>query len=195
MLEVDTVNNLLPLVGLDKQYPIIKENFNPNPSKWTFKQLSNFYQNTNPICLSDALGVIYKHSDYDALRTDTGLKYKGDYRGSKINRILCSKFHCDRCRPLLKTNLKNQMQKAITEHKLYTHFVITTEGKKYRDKNDYIRSYKDMMKAWNKISNILSYDAKKQGKHFDFICLPRAQKDGYCQIWISWDIQGSQSQG
>ncbi|GAH29330.1 unnamed protein product, partial [marine sediment metagenome] len=55
-------------LGLDKLYPIIPEIFfidSLNPEKWTFKQLSKFYQKPNSICLSSALGVIYKHSHYD----------------------------------------------------------------------------------------------------------------------------------
>lgn len=184
MIDIDTAKKSLLLIGLDKQYPIIQENYDPDPSKWTFDQLSKFYQKPNTICLSNALGVNYKHSHYDNLRSETGLKYRGVYRGSKINRILCSKFHCDRCRSLLKDKLKDKIQTAITDHRLYTHFVITTEGSKYRDTNNYIQSYEDMAIAWNKIRYLLSRDAKKQGKHFSYICLFRSQKNGYCHLHV-----------
>jgi len=194
------MQNLDGFLGLDKQYPIIQDfslhkpqilsvkNFHPNPAYWTFEQLSFFYQKPNTICLSNALGVNYKHSHYDRLRDASGLKYKGVYRGSKINRILCSKFHCDRCRDLLKGKLKDKMQTAITEHNLYTHFVITTEGTKYRDANSYIQSYKDMSDAWNKIRYLLSRDAKKQGKQFSYVCLFRAQKNGYCHLHVMTNL-------
>jgi len=186
-------NHLLPLLGLENKYPIIQQNrtivcrdvFTPiHPKNWTFAQLSYFYQKTNTICLSSALGVNYKHSSYDRLRTPNGLKCKGNYQGSTINRILCSKFHCDRCRTLLKYKLKNEIQNALEDYQLYTHFVITTEGTDYRNYNDYIQSYTDMSHAWNKIRKILSYDAKKQGKNFTYICLIRAQKNGYCHLHV-----------
>lgn len=191
-LDLDTANKLIPLIGLDNTYPIIQEfrtiSTDVDPSKWTFEQLSHFYQKPNTICLSNALGVNYKHSNYDNLRSETGLKRKGVYRGSKINRILCSKFHCDRCRSILKNNLKDKIQIALTEHRLYTHFVITTEGTKYRDQNDYIQSYEDMARSWNKIRYILSYDAKKQGKQFSYICLFRSQKNGYCHLHVMTNL-------
>lgn len=179
-------------IGLELQYPIIQQKVldiefeypGYGPETWSFKQLSEFYQKPNHICLSNKLGVNYKHSNYDKLRTADGFLYKGIYRGSKINRILCSKFHCDRCRNLLKYALKKEMELMICEHQLHTHFVITTEGTKYRDTNDYIQSYKDMAKSWNKMRKILSYDAKKQGKHFSYICLFRAQKSGYCHLHV-----------
>jgi len=178
-------------IGLETLYPIIQQKLriefeypSYSATKWSFKQLSDYYQQPNTICLSNALGVNYDHSYYDKLTNDAGLKYKGVYRGTKINRILCSKFHCERCRTLLKNKLKTQIQIALTEHKLYTHFVITTEGTNYRDTNDYVQSYTDMSIAWNKIRKILSYDAKKQGKHFSYICLFRSQKNGYCHLHV-----------
>lgn len=186
-IDTDTVNNSLPLIGLEFHYPIIqpfRSISTVDSSECSFAQLSFFYEKPNNICLSHALGVNYKHSHYDSLRTDSGLKYTGEYRGSRINRILCSKFQCDRCRPLLKDALKNKMQLAITDHQLYTHFVITTEGKEYRDQNDYIQSYKDMAIAWNKIRLILSKNATQQGKHFSYICLFRSQKNGYCHLHV-----------
>jgi len=177
---------------LEKKYPIIQpfSNFlTPyDASKWSFKQLSAYYQRPNTICLSDALGVNYKHTHYDKLRTPEGLKQHGMYRGSKIHRILCSKFQCDRCRTLLKGKLKTEIQRALTEFKLYTHFVITTEGTDYRDTNDYKQSYLDMSKSWNKIRLLLSKDAKKQGKHFSYICLIRAQKNGYCHLHVLTNV-------
>ena len=187
-LEFSYKSGFLPLIVLEFLYPIIRQNRSismvSDASKWSFKQLSEYYKKPNTICLSNALGVNYKHSDYDNLTTPEGLKYKGVYRGTKINRILCSKFHCDRCRNILKSKLKKEIEKAMHDHKLYTHFVITTEGAKYRDNNDYIQSYKDMAKAWDKIRRLLDYDAKKQGKHFTFICLFRAQKNGYCHLHV-----------
>lgn len=182
-----TIDNSLQSIGLEFHHPIIQP-FLSDPSSWSFTQLSYFYQKPNTICLSNALGVNYKHSHYDSLRMDSGLKYKGVYRGSKINRILCSKFHCDRCRPLLKDALRDKIQTALTEHQLYTHFVITTEGSDYRDGNDYIQSYKDMSKSWNKIRKILASDAKKQGKHFSYICLFRAQGNGYCHLHVMTNV-------
>lgn len=183
-------------IGLDLQYPIIQPKTfqkcldiefdypNYDAKDWSFKQLSDFYQKPNHICMSNKLGVNYKHSNYDKLRTVDGFLYKGVYRGSKINRILCSKFHCDRCRNLLKHKLKKEMELAIHEHKLYTHFVVTSEGTIYRDANNYIKSYADMSIAWNKIRKILASDAKKQGKDFSYICLFRAQKSGYCHLHV-----------
>ncbi|GAI21260.1 unnamed protein product, partial [marine sediment metagenome] len=84
--------------------------------------------------------------------------------------------------------MKLEIENAIKKHKLYTHLVITTEGKKYRDKNDYVDSYLDMSETFNKIRNILSRYAKKQGKHFTYICLVRAQKKGYCHLHIMTNL-------
>ncbi|GAG70081.1 unnamed protein product [marine sediment metagenome] len=153
-----------------------------DPVDWSFNQLSRFYQKKNTICMSNALGVIYNPATYD------NRSKKSTYRGPHVNQISCGKFHCDRCRPRLKYRMKLEIENAMVEHKLYTHFVITTEGTKYRDKNDYFQSYLDMSKAFNKIRNILSYDAKKQGKHFTYICLVRAQKKGYCHLHVMTNL-------
>jgi len=198
-----TIGNFLPTnVGLENIYPIIqrktfkshifngsKTDFNyfngnnsSNPLDWSFNQLSYFYQKSNTICMSNALGVIYNPSTYD------NRSKKSTYRGPKINQIGCGKFHCDRCRPRLKYRMKLEIEDAMVEHKLYTHFVITTEGTKYRDKNDYFQSYLDMSKAFNKIRNILSNYAKKQGKHFTYICLIRSQEKGYCHLHVMTNL-------
>ncbi|GAH20288.1 unnamed protein product, partial [marine sediment metagenome] len=84
--------------------------------------------------------------------------------------------------------MKLEIEKAMKKHKLYTHIVVTTEGKKYRDKNDYVDSYYDMSKSFNIIRTILSKYAKKQGKHFTYICLIRAQKEGYCHLHIMTNL-------
>jgi len=193
------VGNFLPTkVGLELIHPIIQtktfeshknpfcypvtQNFSTNSLDWSFNQLSYFYQKHNTICMSNALGVIYNPSTYD------NRAKKSTYRGPKINQILCGKFHCDRCRPSLKYRMKLEIEDAMKEHKLYTHFVITTEGKKYRDKNDYVDSYFDMSKSFNIIRTILSKYAKKQGKHFTYICLIRAQKEGYCHLHVMTNL-------
>lgn len=132
--------------------------------------------------MSNALGVIYNPSTYD------NRAKKSTYRGPKINHIGCGKFHCDRCRPKLKYRMKLEIEDAMVEHKLYTHFVITTEGKKYRDKNDYFQSYIDMSESFNKVRNILSRYAKKHGKRFTYICLIRSQKDGYCHLHVMTNL-------
>lgn len=197
------IGKKLPIVvGLENIHPIIQEKFSKShifnrsktdfnyfngdnsssPLDWSFDQLSYFYQKINTICMSNALGVIYNPSTYD------NRSKKSTYRGPKINQILCGKFHCDRCRPLLKYRMKLEIEDAMIEHKLYTHFVVTTEGTKYRDKNDYFQSYLDMSVAFNKIRNILSYDAKNQGKRFTYICLIRAQEKGYCHLHVMTNL-------
>ena len=186
------------VVGLENIHPIIQEipfnshknpfcypvtqNSSMYPIDWSFAQLSYFYLKVNTICMSNALGVIYNPATYD------NRSKKETYRGPKINQIGCGKFHCDRCRPRLKYRMKLEIEGAMVEHKLYTHFVITTEGTKYRDENDYFQSYLDMSKAFNKIRNILSYDAKKQGKHFTYICLVRSQEKGYCHLHVMTNL-------
>ncbi|GAI13871.1 unnamed protein product, partial [marine sediment metagenome] len=158
------------------------KNFSMDPVDWSFSQLSYFYQKVNTICMSNALGVIYNPSTYD------NRSKKSTYRGSKINQIGCGKFHCDRCRPRLKYRMKLEIENAMKKHKLYTHFVVTTEGKKYRDKNDYFQSYLDMSETFNKIRNILSNYANKQGKRFTYICLIRAQEKGYCHLHVMTNL-------
>jgi len=153
-----------------------------DPVDWNFSQLSYFYQKKNTICLSNALGVIYNPSTYD------NKSKKSTYRGPRVNQISCNKFHCDRCRPRLKYRMKLEIEKAMGKHELYTHIVVTTEGKKYRDKNDYSDSYYDMSETFNKIRNTLSKYAKKLGKRFTYICLVRAQKEGYCHLHIMTNL-------
>jgi hypothetical protein len=41
-----------------------------------------------------------------------------------------------------------------------------------------------MSTTWNKIRGILSYQAKKQKTQLSYICLVRAQKNGYCHLHI-----------
>jgi len=160
-----------------------------DPRQWTYKQLKEYYQKNNKICKSNHLGVTYTHSHYDKLINEQGLIYKGQYRGNHIHRIKCKKFQCDRCRKnTLIPKLKKKLNKAITEHQLYTHIVITTEGEEYRKENNYYQSYIDMSRSLNKIRKILSEDAKKQGKKFTYINLIRAQKNGYCHLHILTDM-------
>jgi len=162
----------------------LKDAYYQNSEDWEFKKLSEHYQKSNIICLSWRLGANYNFSTYEKLNDEHGLRYLGSYQQDKINKVLCNKFTCDRCRPKLKKRLKREIEKAIREHNLTTHVVITTEGKKYRDYNNYIQSYKDMAKNWHLIQKIIRYEAKIDGKPFTFICLYRAQKNGYCHLHI-----------
>ena len=168
----------------------LKDAYYKNSENWNFKQLSEYYQKINTICRSYDLGKHYINSKLEKLRDQNGLKYLGKYKGSEINPISCNKFTCDRCRRQLKQRLRKAIQKEIEDKKLYTHFVITTEGnEKYRDQNDFLKSYKDMQIAWNKIRYILTCEAKKQKRHLSFIQMPRAQKNGYCHPHVITNIR------
>ena len=139
--------------------------------KWSFKQLSRFYKKVNVICKSYALGVVYNHSE------------------DRVHSVLCGKWHCDRCRPMLKKQLIPQLSKAMMDLDLKYHIVITTEGnEKYRDDHTYLQSYPDMMVAWNKIRKIFDYDAKKKGLSLSYVCFPRAQKNGYCHLHVLTNV-------
>jgi len=168
----------LPSNRLDKNIPIIKTLSYLSSSKWTYKQLSEYYQKSNTICLSNALGLKYIHST------------------NQIKRIHCNKFTCDRCRKLfLKTRLRDEIQRNILEKDLIYHIVITTEGyDNYRKDHDFKQSYKDMVTTWNKLRTRLYAKAKKQNKKLSFICLPRAQKNGYCHPHILTNIEISKKE-
>ena len=196
------LQNSTSFFGLEQNNPILAQNveiampqtvliqenlkavYYQNSKDWDFEQLSKFYKKSNTICLSWRLGINYIFSDYEKLREKNGFKYLGKYQQEKANKILCNKFTCDRCRPKLKKRLKREIEKAIREHNLNTHIVITTEGKKYRDNNNYIQSYKDMAINWHKIQKIIKYELEIDGEKFTFICLYRAQKNGYCHLHI-----------
>ena len=201
-LDKKNLQNSMEFFGLEQDNPILAQNediempqtvliqenlkavYYQNSDDWDFKQLSEFYKKSNTICLSWTLGINYIFSNYEKLREKNGLKYLGRYQQDRINKILCNKFTCDRCRPKLKKRLKREIEKAIREHNLNTHIVITTEGKKYRDDNSYVQSYKDMAINWHKIQKIIKYELEIDGKKFTFICLYRSQKNGYCHLHI-----------
>lgn len=130
---------------------------------WNFEQLTNYYQKINKICRSYYLGLNYIQKNHQVTEVD------------------CDKFNCPICRKKLKYRLKQKIEKAVNENRLTKHIVITTEGEEYRMYHDYIESYNDIQKAWNKIRTRLNQKLKTK---LNYICMVRAQKSGYAHIHL-----------
>ena len=60
------------------------------------------------------------------------------------------------------------------------HFIITSRGKNFRTMYTYEESYDYMSYGWKKLKQRIQ---RKYG-YFDYICFPRAQRDGYVHLHV-----------
>lgn len=104
--------------------------------------------------------------------------------------VKCGMWECVICRKNLQRQLFIEIQRNVYAFDLQKHFIITFEGKEYRDKYSIEDSYKFMPIAWHKLLNVINYHYGK----IIYILLPRAQKSGYCHYhiltnkYIDWDF-------
>ncbi|HEY0090432.1 MAG TPA: hypothetical protein VGB37_16400 [Candidatus Lokiarchaeia archaeon] len=99
---------------------------------------------------------------------------------NQIIDLKCNKWHCKECRPQKKFELYLDILRYVYIYDLQKHFIITSEGKKYRKDKIYEESYKFMSKQWIKYLKVIQ---TRVGKII-YILLARAQKDGYCHYHI-----------
>ena len=125
-----------------------------------FNEIKNDYSNKYTLC--ERLGKLYIEEN------------------NKIIDIPCNKWECKLCRPKLQYLLYEEILNYVYIFNLQKHFVITFEGKEYRQKYTIEESYKFMNKQWHKFLNVINYHYGK----IIYILLPRAQKDGYCHFHI-----------
>lgn len=101
-------------------------------------------------------------------------------RQHRIKSIPCNQFSCRRCRPSLKNQLFYNIINTICIFGFDKHLILTSQGENYRNNTTWTQSFNDMPKSWNKYKQVIQY---KYGK-FDYILLPRSQKDGFCHYHI-----------
>lgn len=128
-----------------------------------------------------------------------------DYRKNRNNPLFCLNWSCDRCRGVLKNRLYHSVIQNIYMFNLNKHFVITSEGKEYRNKYSFEESFSFMSSQWKKFKKCIEYNYYERytkkgyyapyiGETFHYILFPRAQRDGYCHFHliipdeISWDF-------
>lgn len=143
--------------------------------KYDFSTAQFIYEKLNPLCKSYFLGLNYY---------------------SRINDVLnvgCFKVYCPRCRNKIKMKMKKAIEFNVLAYDVNFHYVITTAGKSYRKVHDWIDSYNDMLKAWNKILQRFKIIASNLKKNFYFICFMRSQKSGYCHLHILCNVFVSES--
>jgi len=150
----------------------LQKNLNSKFVKTISQRIKN-YQDINPYCATT--------------------KKAYDKRNHRVNGILCNQFTCARCRKKLKQKIFEKASENILKLDLSRHLVLTTEGDAYRDDHTVEQSYEDMSSSWYKLHRIINYhygERKKIGNKIvfaspmEYICFPRAQKDGYCHYHI-----------
>jgi hypothetical protein len=99
---------------------------------------------------------------------------------NKLTDVLCMKWNCEVCRPIKKMILYFQISQNVLIFDLDKHFVITSEGKQFRNKYGWYHSYIFMTTQWKKFLKAIKYEFGD----IDYILLPRAQKDGFCHYHI-----------
>lgn len=99
---------------------------------------------------------------------------------NKLIDITCNRLSCEICRPKLKDILHKEIVKNVYSFDLQKHFIITSEGKEFREKYNYEQSYYFMNHQWNKFRKLINYHYP----NLIYVLLPRAQKTGYCHYHI-----------
>lgn len=115
-------------------------------------------------------------------------KHRGCYKGfygkvynlneDIVRPLGCNNWNCPNCRPRKKYNLFLETYYCVINLDLTRHFIMTFQGKKYRELYSWIESYYVMSKIWNKYKQVIEY-------HYgplDYIQFPRSQQDGYCHL-------------
>ena len=125
-----------------------------------FEELRDKYQTVNQGCCKT--GKIYS------------------FRNNKINPVFCLNWSCDRCRRKLKNYLYMSTLVNVLSFDLDRHFIITSRGKNFRTMYTYEESYDYMSYGWKKLKQRIQ---RKYG-YFDYICFPRAQRDGYVHLHV-----------
>lgn len=133
-----------------------------------FEELVNVYQTVNRKCCK--CGRVYSLSK------------------DRIVPVFCDMWCCDRCRKRLKSLLYVNTSMNCLLFGLDRHFVVTVKGNDFRDLYSYEDSYVFLMYSWKRLRQMIT---RKYG-YFDYVCFPRAQKNGYAHLhilvskFISW---------
>lgn len=124
--------------------------------------------------------------EYQSINVGCGRWYGYLYhrRIHEVKDLLCDNWVCDRCRPIKKMILCNNIARCVKEDDMNYHFVITCDGKEWREKYSWDESYAFMSEVWHNYSRVIKYH---YGKDLKYIVLPRAQKTGYCHYHILLD--------
>lgn len=99
---------------------------------------------------------------------------------NKLVDIGCNRWYCNECRPILKNKLYFDILRNIYSFKLDKHFIITCEGKKFREKYTWEESFRYMNRQWPKFRKVIEYNYGP----IDYIALPRSQMNGYCHYHL-----------
>lgn len=94
----------------------------------------------------------------------------------------CKCFSCERCRPKKKYDLLKSIVKSAEAKKLTRHLIITLPGYPFRSLFCNVdESFDYAMKKFNEFRVLYR---RNFGKNLSYICLPRAQEDGFCHLHI-----------
>lgn len=99
-----------------------------------------------------------------------------------LHEAKCKCYNCERCRPKKKYELLKNIVTAAEKHNLRRHLIITLPGYPFRSLFcDADESFDYAMKKFNEFRVLYK---RFFGKNLSYICLPRAQSDGFCHLHI-----------
>lgn len=101
--------------------------------------------------------------------------------GEKLYQNYCKSFRCPICRRFMINNYLKRVVNIATENKLFSHFVITLPGKRFRSHVTPDQSFKYITNKWNLFNNRY----KKAFRHkLKYVLFNRSTKDGYAHLHI-----------
>lgn len=101
--------------------------------------------------------------------------------GERLYQNYCKSFRCPICRRnLVKTKLKDVV-KVATQHKLFSHFVITLPGTKFRRYVNPDQSFKYITRKWH---NFADRYYRKFKVRLSYILFNRSTSSGYAHLHI-----------
>jgi hypothetical protein len=118
-------------------------------------------------------------------------KHRGCYIGSigkfynlkdnKVYNMGCKHWSCPRCRARKKYQLFLETYYLTQNLGMDKHFIMTFQGKEFREKIPYYQSFPIMNNIWHKYHKVIEYHKGK----IDYLIFPRAQQDGYCHFHVT----------
>ena len=99
-----------------------------------------------------------------------------------LHEVGCKCYNCERCRRKKKYDLLNNIVNSAEKYNLTRHLVITLPGYPFRSLFCNVdESFDYAMKKFNEFRVLYK---REFGKNLSYICLPRAQSDGFCHLHV-----------
>lgn len=99
-----------------------------------------------------------------------------------LHEIGCKCYNCERCRSKKKYDLLKNIVNSAERYKLRRHLVITLPGYPFRSL--FCNADESFDYAMKKFNELRVLYRREFGKNLSYICLPRAQSDGFCHLHV-----------